>query len=57
MRVPEFRSKTWPPLEEIFLLFADAGNLQAIKPQWLHFQILMPCPFELRAGACSELLG
>lgn len=37
-------------LEETFAFFADAHNLEAITPPWLHFRIL-EAPAELKQGA------
>jgi hypothetical protein len=42
------------PRPEVFALFADAGNLQALTPGWLHFEILTPMPVEMRAGALLD---
>jgi ligand-binding SRPBCC domain-containing protein len=39
------------PLERIFPFFADAQNLEAITPPWLHFKILSPLPIDMKAGA------
>ena len=42
------------PPAEVFPFFADAGNLEAITPQWLAFRIVTPRPIEMRAGALIE---
>lgn len=39
------------PLDEVFAFFADAGNLEAITPDWLCFRILSPKPVAMRTGA------
>ena len=42
------------PLEAVFPFFADAGNLEAITPDWLAFRIVTPRPIEMRAGTLIE---
>ena len=46
------REQRFPqPPELVWPVFADAANLQAITPEFLHFQILTELPVELVAGA------
>jgi ligand-binding SRPBCC domain-containing protein len=56
MRLREFQSEVWLPLspQDLFPFFADAGNLDALTPPWLHFQIVTPLPIEMRARALID---
>lgn len=42
------------PLEEVFEFFSDAGNLQALTPPWLNFEILTPRPIEMQVGTLID---
>jgi ligand-binding SRPBCC domain-containing protein len=39
------------PLEPVFAFFADARNLQAITPDFLHFRMRTSTPVDMKAGA------
>lgn len=42
------------PVETVFEPFADASNLEALTPPWLHFRITSDLPIEMREGARIE---
>lgn len=42
------------PIDEVFEFFSDAGNLDAITPDWLGFSIVTPRPIDMRPGALIE---
>ena len=56
MTIHEFQFELWLPLPpaELFPFFADAANLDALTPPWLHFHIVTPPPIEMKAGALID---
>ena len=56
MREFGLRAELWLPRSraEVFAFFAEAGNLEAITPPWLNFEIRTPPPLVLRPGALID---
>jgi ligand-binding SRPBCC domain-containing protein len=56
MRVHQFQSELLLPakIDEVFSFFSDAGNLDDLTPDWLHFKIVTPRPIELHAGSLID---
>jgi ligand-binding SRPBCC domain-containing protein len=49
------RSQVVPqPLNDVFPFFADAGNLELITSEFLHFWILTPLPICMEPGALID---
>jgi ligand-binding SRPBCC domain-containing protein len=42
------------PIGEVFAFFSDAGNLQALTPAWVNFEVLTPRPIPMHAGALID---
>jgi ligand-binding SRPBCC domain-containing protein len=51
-RLHRLECRQWLPAspERLFPFFADAFNLEAITPPWLHFHVLSMPPIEMRSG-------
>jgi ligand-binding SRPBCC domain-containing protein len=56
MRIFTLERRQWfdRPLPEVFAFFAEARNLEAITPSWLHFELLPPEPEEIRQGSLID---
>ncbi len=42
------------PLDEVFLFFSDAGNLETLTPDWMRFHILTPQPIKIATGTTID---
>jgi ligand-binding SRPBCC domain-containing protein len=42
------------PVDDVFAFFAEARNLEALTPAWLHFELLTQGPIEMRRGTLIE---
>ena len=42
------------PIDEVFDVFSDAGQLERITPPWLNFSILTPRPIAMHKGALID---
>lgn len=53
MKEQVLETKVWLPRlpQEVFPFFADAANLDAITPPWLHFKIRCELPIQMKVGA------
>lgn len=56
MPTREFHSEIWLPVppKELFPFFANATNLNAITPPWLHFKTVTPEPIVMRVGTLID---
>ena len=55
-RVFTLTAEIWLPRSrpDVFSFFADAGNLEALTPPWLRFEILTPPPIQMAVGALID---
>jgi ligand-binding SRPBCC domain-containing protein len=42
------------PLAEVFAFFADAKNLEALTPSFMHFEIRTPSPIDMQQGTLID---
>ncbi len=42
------------PRQSVFNFFADAGNLETITPEWLHFRVETELPIKMEGGALID---
>jgi ligand-binding SRPBCC domain-containing protein len=56
MRIRTLIQEQWLPVarDKVFAFFANAGNLDAITPSWLHFHVVTPERLTLQAGALFD---
>jgi hypothetical protein len=54
VHVLERRQRIDAPADQAFAFFADARNLEAITPRWLHFRVLTPGTVKMRPGALID---
>ncbi len=56
MKKRTLEAEMWLPLDvrTVFAFFSDAGNLEALTPPWLKFNILTPQPISMAAGTLID---